>query len=234
MINVDNWNYYYNIQGNENIRANLVYTPLVSPDRKQFCMWFYRDDAYHFDKHINSMWNEDLLENRFRKELKYQKIAQRYVPTLEILDVDESSRKIIIEWPNDDFYMSCLTKTPDQVFPGWKYQMQCVLKKLWSNNVVKLSLHPNSWVIKDDLLVPFNWFFSYDKETDTDNLQDLIIQISDNRLEKVYEIFASLGFHPEKNYKVTDLQRLALHSFKSNYDPEFIDQLIKTLNLCSD
>lgn len=230
MIDTDNWDYYYNFQNEQTIRANLVYTPLVSPDKKKFCMWFVRDENYHYDFETNLMWSDDLLEDRFRKELKYHKLASKYVPTLEILEVDQQSRKIIIEWHENDFYMDCLENSPESVLSSWDYQMTNIMKKLWKNNIVKLSLHPNSWIVKNDHLVPFNWFFCYDKDTGNDSLKNLIIQISETRLEKVYEIFRHLGYDPSRQYSAIDLQKLALHSFKSNYDEKLINNLINQLN----
>jgi hypothetical protein len=230
MINTDNWDYYYNYENGQTIRANLVYTPLVSPDRTKFCMWFKRDVNYHFDQKINSLWTEDILDDRFQKELKYHNIASRYVPTLEILEINYSSKKIIIEWFDNDFHTSCQNKSREEIFPNWEYQMINMMKKLWKNNVVKLSLHPNSWIVKDEYLVPFNWFFCYDKSTDSDSLDNLIIQISETRLEKVYDIFKSLGFDPNLKYSATELQTLALHSFKSNYNEDIINRLLVSLN----
>jgi hypothetical protein len=230
MINVDNWNYYYNFEKGQNIRANLVYTPLVSPDKKNFCLWFARDPKYHFDEKINQLWTNDLLEDRFRKELKYHKIASKYVPTLKIIDVDEKSKKIIIEWPGDDFYSQSLNLSPSDVLPDWKYQMKNILGKLWKNNIVKLSLHPNSWTIYKEELVPFNWFFCYDIDTGKDRLDNLLIQISETRLEKIYSIFKHLGYDLSNEYCAIDLQKISLHSFKSNYDTDLIDDLIKKLD----
>lgn len=230
MINTENWNYYYNVDNGQQIRANLVYTPLVSSDNKNFCMWFYRDYKYHFDIEQNKKWTEELLTDRFNKELKYWKIAKEYVPTLEIIDVDFNQRKIIIEWPGDDFYMQSYNKDKDHVLKNWKYYWKCNLKKLWENNVVKLSLHPNSWVVKDGMLVPFNWFFCYDRDTGNDCLNDLLIQISDNRLEKLYDLYKMLGLDPTKHYSADELQIIALNSFKSNYDEDLIKEALTLLN----
>lgn len=230
MINTNNWNYYYNIENGQKIRANLVYTPLVSPDNRTFCMWFHRDPGYHYDQEQNALWTDQLLEDRFQKELKYWNIARQYVPTLDIIDVDHANRKILIDWPGDDFYMQSLDKPRSVVLENWQYYWKSNLAKLWSNNVVKLSLHPNSWTVKDGILVPFNWFFCYDRDSGEDRLEDLLIQISDSRLEKIYKMFESLGLDPSKTYQADDLQRIALNSFRSNYDSDLIDSVIKILN----
>ena len=152
------WNYYYNLEGREQVCANLVYTPLVSADKKIFCMSFNRDPAYHKN---NNGWTEEILTERYNRELDFYILAKPVVPTLDIIDVDPSKRKIYLEWHGDDFYMQGVRGGYDSVLSNWQEQWIACIRNMWSASITKMSLHPNSWISRDGELVPFNWFFSY-------------------------------------------------------------------------
>ena len=230
MIDVSNWDLYWNLEGDELVRANLVYSAYVSADKKHFCQWFSRDNRYHKDPIENILWTEQLLEDRFRKELKYHAKAKNHMPVLEIADIDETERKIVYEWPGDDFLMQSIRAGSRESFcPNWKDQWIDLLQRMWTANITKLSLHPNSWTIKDGVMYPINWFFCYDTDNDSDSFQNLLIQISPGRLEKMHDILQKLGMTIEETYPVKKLQEAALNSFRSNYENDFIDSALEKL-----
>lgn len=231
MIDITNWNLYWNAEGTQQVRANLVYSAYVSPDRKSFCQWFARDPKYHPHSAENQQWTEELLEDRFRKELKYHTKATRFMPTLPILDVDERARKIVFAWPGDDFLMQSINAgSREAVISDWKEQWVDLIIKMWKANITKLSLHPNSWTVSKGRLVPFNWFFCYDTDTDKDSFANLLIQISPGRLEKMHGVLSKLGMTIDEMYAPAKLQLAAFNSFRSNYDDELIDSIIEKLN----
>ena len=229
-MDITNWDLYWNLEGSEMVRANLVYSAYVSPDRKYFCQWFHRDERYHPDRNENVGWTDELLENRFRKELKYHGLASQAMPTLPIVDIDERQRKIIFEWPGDDFLMQSIQAgSRENILPDWKDQWRSLIEKMWNTNITKLSLHPNSWTVKDGVLIPFNWFFCYDTDIDTDSFSNLLIQISPGRMEKLEPILERLGIDKEKQYPVKRLQTAAFESFRFNYDDVLIDRMLSLL-----
>lgn len=220
MLDTTKWNYYYNLEGTLQVRANLVYTPRVSQDQKVFCMDFNRDEQYHIYPDENSNWTSDLLTDRFNKELKYHSIAKNVMPTLNIIDVDYANRRIFLEWFGNDFYMQGLEHNGyDNVLPDWKEQWIDRIITMRNNNFCKISLHPNSWVAKDNLLYPINWFFCLDKTDKPSSVRDYLIQISSGRQEKLSGIDLDRQFTPE------ELQFIAFESFRSNYPSELIDEV---------
>lgn len=231
MTNLKNWNHYYNLEGTEQVRANLVYTPYVSPDKKTFCMSFNREEGYHIYVHENFKWTDELLSDRFNRELLFYARASKVVPTLDLVDVDTANRRIFLKWHGDDFYMQGLTANGyDNVLPNWQEQWTNLITTMWDANILKCSLHPNSWVAVDGVLTPFNWFFCFDKAETGITIRSLLLQISDSRQDKLIEVLNSAGLDIDKPYASVDLQKVALESFKSNYPEELINNLIKKYN----
>lgn len=230
MIDISNWNLYWNSENQETFRANLVYSAYRSPDTKHFCQWFVRDPAYHTCPEENAQWTEALLENRFRKELKYHAIASKTMPVLPMVDVDESTRQVVYEWPGDDFLMQAYTRpSREHVLFNWQEQWIQLIEKMWLANITKLSLHPNSWTVHDGVLIPINWFYCYDTDTDTDSFENMNIQISSGRKENLYPILEKFNIEWHKQYPVKQLQQIAFNSFRKNYPKELIDKAIDKL-----
>lgn len=224
MIDKQKWDLYWNIDNGYLCRANLVYSAYVSKDRKHFCMWFNRDTDYHSDIDENSKWTTEMLTNRFENEIKFYTKASKTMPVLEMADIDYQNRSIIFQWPGDDFMMqSYYAGSMDAVLPDWKTQWLSRLEEMWNLNITKLSLHPNSWTVRDGVLVPFNWFFCYDTDTDTDSFSNFSIQISSGRMEGLWKVFETVGINFEDTYPVKKLQEAAFHSFKKNYPEDLMN-----------
>jgi hypothetical protein len=218
-----NWNLYYNREGTEQVCANLVYTPYVSDDGKTFCMSFNRDPEYHKD---TAGWTKEVLEDRFQREIVFRDRASLVMPTLPILEIDYKKRRIYFAWPGDDFYMQSLNSSYSEVLPDWQEQWVKRIEQMWSVNITKMSLHPNSWTVHNEVLIPFNWFFSYNS-TDTLAIKDVAIQISEGRQDKLNQVLDKLGMDTETAYSVRQLQKLTFNSFRSNYPDKLIDRILK-------
>lgn len=226
MKNLSDWEYYYNEEPGDRYRANLVYTAYVSPDKKTLCMRFIRDIGYHKDPVENKLWTDDLLEERFRRELKFHSLAKLHTPVVDIIDVDETSRSIFIKWPGDDFYMMGYRKSYDSVLPDWKDQIKQRFTEMWSAGILKFSIHPNSWLLFDDgILRPFNWFFTFSDNEESKSINDFMIQISDSRRDSLGPILKKNGWDLDTKYSLKELQNISLESFRKNYPSDLIDQL---------
>jgi hypothetical protein len=227
MTDLTKWNYYYNLEGDEQVRANLVYTPYISPDGKTFCMSFNRDPGYHTNLTENSQWNTDSLTGRFYREIDFWKRASNSMPVLKMKDIDEDKRTLFFEWHGDDFYMQAIKAGGyDRVLPNWQEQWTTLIKKMWSADIIKISLHPNSWTVKDGELIPFNWFYSYDMN-ETAVIRDMLKQISSSRQEKMKIELEKVGLNIDTPYPIKDLQVVAFNSFRSNYPNDLIDNIIQ-------
>lgn len=222
MKNLTGWDYYWNEELDDRYRANLVYTSLVSADRKTFCMRFHRDPAYHSNLEENKLWTEEILQDRFDRELEMHRKASAIMSTVEILEVDYTTREIYIRWPGDDFYMQGYRSNYDTVLPDWQEQIKEAFRKMWGAGLCKFSMHPNSWLVFDDgILRPFNWFFTIDVSEGPKSVNDYIIQLSDQRQEKLGDLDL------DQKYSIWDLQEICLHSFRHNYPSNLIDELIQ-------
>jgi hypothetical protein len=100
---------------------------------------------------------------------------------------------------------------------------------MWSQDIIKFSLHPNSWVAKDGVLIPFNWFFCYDKAEPNITIRNVLKQISYERQEKLGVVLKAAGMDLDTPYNVTTLQQVAFNSFRSNYPADLIDNIINDL-----
>lgn len=222
-MDLSNWTLYYNKNQDGPVRANLVYTPYVSPDRKTFCMSFNRNKDYHCFEEENSQWSDDDLQDRFEKEIKFYNKVHGYIPTLKWYDIDYRSREIFMEWTGKDFFMLGYDIGYDSILPDWKEQWKQIIIKLRDKNISKFSLHPNSFVVRDSELVPFNWFFCYDRHDPTVTVKSVLKQISTTRLDKLMPLLSSMNIDLEKSYNAQDLENLCLMSFLSNYPKDVID-----------
>ncbi len=221
-MNFNDWKYLYNWDGKNWHRANLVYTPYISPDGNTLCMSFNRDINYHTNLAENELWTDQLLNDRFSREIKFHSMAKAAgIPTLNIIDVDLGKRLISFEWHGADFY----TQGFDSL-DNWQNQWLERITQMWNAGIYKFSLHPNSWVAHEGTLIPFNWFFCFTKD-ESIVIRDFLIQISYERQEKMEQFLKSLNLDLDKAYDPIGLQILAFLSFKSNYPDELIKQVIK-------
>ena len=227
MTDISNWKYYYNLEGQESVRANLVYTPLVSPDGKTFCMDFNRQHGYHWKTTENVHWTEELLQQRFNTELKFHSLAHNCMKVLQTQDIDTDNRRIFLEWTGDDFLMQ--RQYNANVLPDWEEQWLDRLTTMWDNNIAKISIHPNSWTVKDEQLIPFNWFFCYPLDSKDITISSFMIQISAQRQEKLADALHKLGYNLTTPYTAKEIQKIALHSFRANYPTDLIDRALDVL-----
>lgn len=228
MVNLKSWNYYYNLEGSEEVRANLVYTPYISPDKKTLCMSFNRDVGYHKYDYENVNWTDLLLDDRFNREVLFHSRASKVMPTLDLIDIDATNRNLYFKWYGDDFYMQGLSAGGyDKVLFDWQQQWQDRVTSMWNAGFVKCSLHPNSWVAVDGTLIPFNWFFCYDTKEEGITIKSLLVQISNQRQDKLFKVLENNGVDINYPYSSKELQRVAFDSFRSNYPAELIDNILK-------
>lgn len=231
MPNLTKWNFYYNQEPDGICRANLVYTPYVSPDNKTFCMKFHRNPEYHNVQLENEQWSEDLLDERFQREVDMYRLAKTTVAVADVIDIDESQREIYIKWPGDDFYMMGYGRSYDDVLPDWREQVKQRYREMWSSGILKFSMHPNSWLVYDDgILRPFNWFFSFERNEADRSIHDYLIQLSDSRQEKLAPILQETGVDIKRKYDLWFLQNICFESFRHNYPSDLVDQLLEIKN----
>jgi hypothetical protein len=232
MFDISKWDYYYNIEETELVRANLVYTPYVSPDKKMFCMSFNRDIGYHTDPDENILWTDELLADRFKREIIFHDKASKIMPVLKLITIDYDNRRIFLEWHGDDFLMQGIKNDSyEQVLPDWQEQWTELLHKMWSIGIYKISLHPNSWTVHNGTLIPFNWFFCFDINEPHVTIRSLLVQISAGRQEKLAAVLESNNIDLDILMAPVSLQIIAFNSFRHNYPRDLIDNILNDLNV---
>lgn len=216
--------YYNNVPGKGLCRNNLIYTSLISKDRKTFCQWYHNDTDYHRGQ--NRVVDPWLMEEKWARELKYMTLMNDFYPEHipKILDINLTQRKIFLEIEGDDFWQQSFDKGYDSVLANWREQMLSIFKAHKDLGIYKYSLHPSSYFIVDGKLKSINYFFCYE-DTDTSiSLNDVMSHISDDRQADLLPKMSAMGIDVNKPTPFVDIQMLAFESFKTDFPADFMDQ----------
>lgn len=222
-----NYEYYYNQkQGETPWRNNLIYTSLISEDKKVFVQHYVNDSEYHKGK--NQVVDPSLMEDKWNRELKYLQIMRGAFSHLvpKVLDIDYNQRKIYLEIDGVDLWQQSMDNNCsfDLILPDWKDQMLDIIQAHKDLNLYKFSMHPSSYFIVNGRLKSINYFFTYHESESPISLKDHQSHISEQRQIQMRKIVESLGISWENPESLTVLQDLCFESFSTNYPRDFIDQ----------
>ena len=225
-----NFEYYYNdipVQGK--VRNNLIYTSLISKDKKTFCQWYYNDTEYHQGK--NQIIDSSLMEDKWRREVEFLLLMNEKFPQHipDIIDIDYNNRKIYLKIDGVDFWQKHYDNSYDynKVLPNWQEQHLEIYQAHCSLNFYKISLHPSSYFIVDGKLKSINYFFCHYENEAAQSLENFKSHISYERQEKLNPILERMNYTWESLLPWKDFQIIALESFRSNYPDVFIDRAIE-------
>jgi len=223
-----NFNYYYNhVPGESPSRNNLIYTSLISDDKKVFVQWYHNDTEYH--KGQNQVVDPLLMEIKWEREVKYLKLIHGAFPdhVPKILDIDYKLRKIYLQVDGPDFWQCSLDGTGnfDDVLPDWREQMLEIIDSHHLLNLYKYSMHPSSYFIVDGKLRSINYFFTYHLDEGPISISDHLSHIYSTRQEqlKLYTDKLSIDWNTPQPLHV--LEHLCWDSFRTNYPEDFIDEV---------
>lgn len=222
MINFDY--YYNNVPGKGLCRNNLIYTSLISKDRKTFCQWYHNAGEYH--KGQNQVVDPDKMEEKWLREVNYLTQMHNVYPDLipKILEIDLDSKKLFLEIDGLDFWeqAGCLTENFDKVLPDWQDQMIEIIKAHKSLGFHKYSMHPSSYFVVNGRLKSINYFFTYRATEPWVSIKDVESHIHSNRQNEMNKHLISLGIEWDKPQSWQLLDQLCWVSFSTNYPKEFI------------
>ena len=144
------YDYYWNdIPGVGLSRNNLIYTSLISEDKKTFIQWYFNDINYHKDQ--NEVVDPDKMELKWLREINYITQMRNAYPDLipKILKIDLDHKKLYLEIDGLDFWnrAGCLTENYDSVLPDWQEQMLNIIQTYRNLGWYKFSMHPSSYFI---------------------------------------------------------------------------------------
>ena len=219
--------YYNNVPGEGPCRNNLIYTSLISKDKKTFCQWYYNDTEYH--KGNNQVVDPDKMEEKWFREVNYLTQMRNAFPDLvpRIIEIDLKARKLFLEIDGPDFWekAGCDMANYDKVLPNWQEQMLEIIKAHKSLRLHKYSMHPSSYFVVDGKLKSINYFFTYRDNESTISIVDVESHIYTTRQDEMRKHLNSLGIKWDEPQPWAVMDQLCWASFSTNYPTEFIERV---------
>lgn len=222
------YDYYYNqVPGQEPWRNNLIYTSLISEDKKTFVQWYHNDSEYH--KGQNQVVNQDLMQSKWEREVEYLTLVKsaftHVTPT--ILDIDYTERKIYLEIDGPDFWQLSLDRqcSFDLILPNWQEQMFRIVQAHRMLGLYKYSMHPSSYFIVEGQLRSINYFFCYHENEGPISIKDHLSHIHSNRQQEMKQYTDSKGISWTEPQPLDILQELCWDSFSNMYPADFIEKV---------
>lgn len=219
--------YYNNVPGDGLCRNNLIYTSLISKNKKVFVQWYHNDTEYHQGK--NQVINPELMDERWQREVSFlSSMAINHTELVpEILDIDYKEKKIYLKIDGVDFWQKSLDSLCnfDEILPSWQDQMINIIKVHRNMGWHKYSMHPSSYFIVDNTLKSINYFFTYLKTEPEISIKDVESHISFGRQTEMKKYISSLGIEWDQPQNFSLLEDLCWESFRKNYPTEFIEKI---------
>lgn len=228
MDQIVKYNYYYNnVPGYGLCRNNLIYTSLISDDKKTFVQWYYNDTAYHKDQ--NQVVDQSLMEDKWLREVNYLTQMRNSHPELVpvIKNIDLKDRKLYLEIDGPDFWeqAGCDMKNYDAVLPDWQDQMCNIVQAHKSKGLYKFSMHPSSYFIVGGKLKSINYFFTYKNTEGPISIADHQSHLSELRQAELRKHVVSMGIDWYTKQPLDLLEQLCWESFRTNYPADFIERV---------
>lgn len=222
-----NYEYYYNqVPGERPWRNNLIYTSLISSDKKTFVQWYHNDTEYHEGQ--NEVVDPELMDEKWHREVKFLTLMQENYPDLvpNILEIDFKKRKIFLEIDGVDLWQRSLDGNCgfDLVLNDWVEQMCDIILAHKSLNLFKYSMHPSSYFIVDGKLKSINYFFTYYGDEEEITVNSFLSHISNSRRKILQKQSEELGIDWNVPMSFRRIQLLCFESFRSNYPDHFIEK----------
>lgn len=219
--------YYYNKVPTKGLcRNNLIYTSLISKDKKTFCQWYYNDTAYHHGH--NQIIDPSLMEEKWLREVNYITQMRNSCPDLvpNITHIDFTNHKLYFEIDGPDMWelVGCTGTDYSSVVPDWDIQMLDIFKAHKKLGLYKYSLHPSSYFVVNGKLKSMNYFFTYSNNDASISLRSVMSHISEERQADLFPKMAAAGIDVDAATSHKEIQLLAFESFKTNFREDVMEQ----------
>lgn len=220
------FDYYYNNVPTKGLcRNNLIYTSLISKNKKIFCQWYHNDTDYH--KGQNQVVDPALMDEKFYREIKYLSLMGKHYPNLvPKFDINFEERKIFLEIDGPDIWerIGCDGQDYSSILPDWEDQMLNIFQAHKNLGLFKYSLHPSSYFIVNGELKSINYFFTYDLEDLPLSIRSVLSHISNDRQQDLFPKMAAAGIDIDKPTDHKKIQLLAFESFKTNFSDNLMER----------
>jgi len=219
--------YYNNVPGEGLSRNNLIYTSLISTDKKTFVQWYHNDTEYHQGK--NQVVDPKLMEEKWNRELHFLSNMAHHNPDLvpEILEVNIPERKIYLKIDGPDFWerSRCDQSNFDIAVPDWQDQMIEIIQAHKSLGLHKYSMHPSSYFVVKGKLKSINYFFTYRDTEPNISIKDVESHIYTTRQDEMRKHLDTLGIKWDEPQPWDVMDQLCWASFSTNYPADFIERV---------
>ena len=219
--------YYNNVPGQGLCRNNLIYTSLISTDKKVFVQWYHNDTKYHKGK--NQVVDPSKMGEKWLREVNYLTQIRNAYPHLVpmIKNIDLEARKLYLEIDGPDFWerAGCDMANYDSVLPDWQDQMINIIQTHKNLGWHKYSMHPSSYFVVDGKLKSINYFFTYRNIEPNISIKDVESHIYTTRQDEMRKHLTTLGIEWDKPQPWTTMDQLCWASFSTNYPAEFIERV---------
>ena len=219
--------YYNNVPGYGLCRNNLIYTSLISQDKKTFVQWYYNDTNYHKDQ--NQVVDPSKMEEKWLREVNFLTQMRNNYPELvpKIKNIDLVQKKLYLEIDGPDFWecSGCSIENYDKVLPDWQDQMLGIIRAHKSLGLYKYSMHPSSYFVVDGKLKSINYFFTYNKHEPQFSIADVESHIYSTRQQEMKKYIEELGIEWDKPQSFDVMEQLCWASFRTNYPANFIEKV---------
>ena len=124
--------------------TNLLYEPLVSKDKKIFCMNWNKNQY-----HPNEFMTEELYNYWFNQECKFLMHLhhKNYIP--EILLIDTKKRVIEFRWYNKNLNVMIENNTINKI-KNWQLKIKRIKEDLERDLIFKINMYPHTFYFDDD------------------------------------------------------------------------------------
>jgi len=221
-----NYKYYYNnVPGQGPCRNNLIYTSLISSDKKVFVQWYHNDTGYHQGK--NQVVDPRKMQEKWEREILFIQQLVGTGITPKILQVDPREKKIFLAIDGPDFWeqAGCDQANYDSVLPDWQDQMIGIIKAHKHRGWHKYSMHPSSYFIVDGKLKSINYFFTYKNTEPNISIADVESHIYTTRQDEMRRHLSKLDIEWDKPQSWEVMDQLCWSSFSTNYPAEFVERV---------
>jgi len=222
------YHYYYNqVPGELPWRNNLIYTSLISDDKKTFVQWYVNDSEYHQGQ--NQVVDPALMKEKWLREVNFITQMRNRFPDLvpTIINIDLEKKKLYLEIDGVDLWQRSLDRNNcpfEEIVPDWQDQMLAILSAHKSLGIYKYSLHPSSYFVVNGKLKSINYFFTYRFNEPPITINSFLRHISENRRIELRKQSQAMGIDWETPTPLIDIQLLAFESFSNNYPRDFIEK----------
>ena len=153
------WKYFYKVdyEHGHDVTTNMMYSPKINSEKTMMCMVWDESDTY---QHESGSLSKDIIDFFFEREVKYLTYFQKFDWATRLVEVDISSRHIIIEFPGESLnnIVTDPKRNLDIECPDWKEQIFNILKDIRKSGYYKMALYPHCFYLINGKIKTFDFY----------------------------------------------------------------------------